>query len=216
MNVQTTSSPSPRSSTPGPKRSTTPDISCPRTAGRGKAASPFITCRSVWHTPQARTLTRISPRFGSGLLNSSMVSGCPAPRRTAAFTSPSPLIDASPFLDYHLSVREQIYRLNLGMEGAEKRISHPSEREEGEGGGHPDVHPHVTREDPPPELSCVASDCRKDARRVAVIGALVDGFNRVVQTIGAHDAGYRTEDLALRHFHVHCDAVEDRGADVVP
>src|SRR6267143_7222720 len=208
MNVQTTSSPSQRSSTPGPRRSTTPDISCPRTAGRGKAASPFITWRSVWQTPQARTLTRTSPCFGSGLFNSSMVSDCPAPRRTAAFTSPSPSIENLPFLDYHLSVREEIYRLNLSMEGAVERVPHPSEREKGEGGGHPDVHPDVAGENPPPELPRVSSDCCKDARRVTVVSALVDGFNRVIQTIGVHDAGHRTEDLALRYAHVCRDVVE--------
>src|SRR5438132_11677917 len=179
MNVQTTSSPSPRSSTPGPRRSTTPEISCPRTAGRGKAASPFITCRSVWHTPQARTLTRISPCLGSGLFSSSMVSDRPAPRRTAAFTTSYPSIGASPFLDCHLSVREEIYRLNLGVQSAEERIPHSAEGAEGEGGCHPDVHPHVAGENPPPELPCVSSDRREYARRVAVIGALFAGLDRV-------------------------------------
>src|SRR2546422_1268894 len=149
MNVQTTSPPSPRSSTPGRRRSTTPDISCPSTAGKGKTASPFITCRSLWHTPQALTLTRTSPCFGSGLFNSSIASGRPTPRRTAAFTSPSPLIDPPlPFLDYHLSVREEIYRLNLSMESAEERVPHPTEGEEGEGGGYADVHSHVAGENP--------------------------------------------------------------------
>ena len=40
-----------------------PEISWPSTAGGGKATSPLITWRSVWQTPQAATLTRISPRL---------------------------------------------------------------------------------------------------------------------------------------------------------
>ena len=51
---------------------------------RRKATSPFITCRSVWHTPQALTRTRISPRRGRGMGICSSTKGTPGSGRTAA------------------------------------------------------------------------------------------------------------------------------------
>ena len=47
--------------------------------------SPSAACRSVWQTPEARIATWISPGPGSGTGTSSMVSGLPNSRTTAAF-----------------------------------------------------------------------------------------------------------------------------------
>ena len=47
--------------------------------------SPSAACRSVWQTPDAWILTWISPGPGSGTGTSSIVSGLPNSRTTAAF-----------------------------------------------------------------------------------------------------------------------------------
>ena len=47
--------------------------------------SPSAACRSVWQTPEARIATWIMPGPGSGTGTSSMVSGLPNSRTTAAF-----------------------------------------------------------------------------------------------------------------------------------
>ena len=57
----------------------------PAPPGVGKATSAFMTCRSVWQTPHAVTLTSTSPASGSGIGISSMCSPPGALSRTAAF-----------------------------------------------------------------------------------------------------------------------------------
>jgi len=49
--------------------------------------SPSAACRSVWQTPVATILTRTSPGPGVGMATSSIVSGFPNERTTAAFMS---------------------------------------------------------------------------------------------------------------------------------
>src|SRR5438067_6862365 len=76
-------------SVPGPMASTAPTISCPgTTCGRCTGRSPSATCRSVRHTPQVRTATRISPGPGSGTARSTNANGCsstgPGPATTHA------------------------------------------------------------------------------------------------------------------------------------
>ena len=62
-----TRSPGRKRSTPGPARATSPTISWPGTSGNfGSGSSPSTTCRSVRHTAQALTFTRIWPAPGSG------------------------------------------------------------------------------------------------------------------------------------------------------
>ena len=65
-NAHTTREPTGGPATPGPSAATVPVISWPITAGVGNATSAFITCRSVWHTPHACTLTSTSLASGSG------------------------------------------------------------------------------------------------------------------------------------------------------
>src|SRR6185503_537832 len=86
MKLETARSPVRTAETPSPTASTTPEISWPRTAGRGNLRSPFAMCRSEWHTPQAAILIRTSPFFGSGWRSSSIRIGLPTAERTAAFT----------------------------------------------------------------------------------------------------------------------------------
>src|SRR5262245_49612101 len=66
--------------TPGPIASTRPTISWPRMIGNlALGNSPSTTCKSVRHTPQAATLTRIAPGpgLGSGISwSSSLAPGC--------------------------------------------------------------------------------------------------------------------------------------------
>ena len=66
-NADTTLVPTAGPFTPGPSATTVPDISCPMTAGVGKATSAFITCRSVWQTPHECTFTSTSLARGSGM-----------------------------------------------------------------------------------------------------------------------------------------------------
>ena len=47
--------------------------------------SPSAACRSVWHTPHASIFTRMSPAPGRGTFTSSIASGWPKARTTAAF-----------------------------------------------------------------------------------------------------------------------------------
>ena len=70
MNAEATRVPTAGPATPGPSAATVPEISCPMTAGVGNATSAFITCRSVWQTPQACTLHEdlAGPRLGDGNL----------------------------------------------------------------------------------------------------------------------------------------------------
>src|SRR2546426_2863796 len=72
--------------TPAPTASTTPTASCPMIRGSlGSRHSPDAKCRSVWQTPQALTLMRISPGPGCGSATSSTTSGAPGLWSTAAF-----------------------------------------------------------------------------------------------------------------------------------
>ena len=64
--------------TPAPTSSTTPDPSCPRMIGKGIFRSPFMTCRSLWHTPPAYIRTSTSPACGGATSISSNFSGVPA------------------------------------------------------------------------------------------------------------------------------------------
>lgn len=50
--------------------------------------SPLAAWMSVWHRPEASILTVICPGPGSGIGLSSMTSGCPNSRTTAAFIFP--------------------------------------------------------------------------------------------------------------------------------
>lgn len=65
MKLAATGVPGSGPSTPGPRLCTVPVSSCPITAGVGNGVSSFMTCRSVWHTPHAVTLT--STLSGPGL-----------------------------------------------------------------------------------------------------------------------------------------------------
>src|SRR5262245_257049 len=85
MNADTTLVPTGGPTTPGPSAATVPEISWPITAGVGNATSAFITCRSVWHTPQALTFTSTSPALGSGMGISSTRRPPGADSRIAAF-----------------------------------------------------------------------------------------------------------------------------------
>src|SRR2546430_10612526 len=72
--------------TPAPTASTTPTASWPIIRGSlDSRHSPDAKCRSVWHTPQALTLIKISPGPGCGSATSSTTSGAPGVWRTAAF-----------------------------------------------------------------------------------------------------------------------------------
>ena len=64
--------------TPGPTSSTTPDPSCPRMIGVGMNRSPFMTCKSLWHTPPAYNRTSTSPACGGATSTSSNRRGVPA------------------------------------------------------------------------------------------------------------------------------------------
>ena len=84
-NRVTTWSPSDRSLTSEPHRSTTPAPSCPRTVGAyPEGSTPEAVYMSVWHTPQAtrRTSTSLGP--GSASSTSPTTSGLPNSSRTAA------------------------------------------------------------------------------------------------------------------------------------
>src|SRR3972149_950836 len=94
MNEQMTWSPVFTPPTPGPISSTTPEISWPRTAGSGNFTSPLTTCRSVWQTPHAVTLTRTSPARGAGRGRASITRAPPISDRTAAFMSRSLLTES--------------------------------------------------------------------------------------------------------------------------
>src|SRR3989304_4671817 len=94
MNEQMTWSPVFTPPTPGPISATTPEISWPRTAGSGNFTSPLTTCRSVWQTPHAVTLTRTSPARGAGRGRSSITREPPISDRTAAFMSRSLLTES--------------------------------------------------------------------------------------------------------------------------
>ncbi len=62
--------------TPAPRSTTTPTISWPGTSGSvGSVSSPSTMCRSVRHTPQACTRSRISPGPGRGTVRSSRTQG---------------------------------------------------------------------------------------------------------------------------------------------
>src|SRR5215475_4542181 len=82
-----TASPTLRLVTAGPSAATVPAASWPgMKGGTGLTGqSPDAACRSVWHTPQAFTLTRISPGPGCGTGTSSITSGLPNCLTTAAF-----------------------------------------------------------------------------------------------------------------------------------
>src|SRR5262245_38381686 len=92
MKLHTTASPGCVSFTSGATSATTPEISCPRTQGSGNDTSPFITCRSVWQTPQAATLISTSLALGDGRGISSTVRRPPTSERTAAF-----ILEITPF-----------------------------------------------------------------------------------------------------------------------
>src|SRR5262249_37331972 len=96
MNLQTTAPLGCTVLTSGATISTTPEISCPSTQGRGNCTSPLTTCKSVWQTPQAATRTNASPALGEGVGMSSMVIGPPTADSTAAFMRRLPRVGYSP------------------------------------------------------------------------------------------------------------------------
>src|SRR5262252_4537361 len=96
MKLQTTVSPGCAVLTSGATISTTPEISCPNTQGRGNCTSPLTTCKSVWQTPQATTRTNTSPALGEGVGMSSMVIGPSTADSTAAFMQCLPRVGYFP------------------------------------------------------------------------------------------------------------------------
>src|SRR5207248_8731882 len=96
MKLQTTASPGCAVLTSAATASTTPEISCPSTQGRGNCTSPLITCKSVWQTPQATTRTSTSPACGAGVGISSMVRGAPMADSTAALMQCLPQAECYP------------------------------------------------------------------------------------------------------------------------
>src|SRR5215831_12533937 len=96
MKLQTTVSPDCTVLTLGATTSTTPEISCPSTQGRGNCTSPLTTCKSVWQTPQAATRTNTSPALGEGVGMSSMVIGPSIADSTAAFMQRLPRVGYYP------------------------------------------------------------------------------------------------------------------------
>src|SRR6478735_6229245 len=82
-----TRSPSLTWPTPAPTATTLPTPSWPgMNGGCGfTGQSPSAACRSVWHTPQAAICTSTSPGPGRGTGTSSITSGWPNARTTAAF-----------------------------------------------------------------------------------------------------------------------------------
>ena len=85
MNAETTLVPTAGPATPLPSSTIVPEISWPSTAGVGNATSALMTCRSVWHTPHACTLTSTSPSSGAGTGISSIRIPPGAVSNTAAF-----------------------------------------------------------------------------------------------------------------------------------
>ena len=83
MNGATTRVPGGGPSTPSPSSAIVPAISCPGTTGSFDGDSPLMTCRSLWHTPQAATRTSTSPGPGRGSRSSS-IRKAPGARSTAA------------------------------------------------------------------------------------------------------------------------------------
>src|SRR5215218_3258612 len=81
---RTTWSPGRMSLTLGPTVSTTPAPSWPRTSGPSTVHSPATTCRSEWHTPLARSLTRTRSPLTSMRFSSSASSGSPGRTKTWA------------------------------------------------------------------------------------------------------------------------------------
>src|SRR5215467_4236873 len=80
-----TRSPTAKPATSAPIAATRPTISWPGTIGSfGSGNSPSTTCRSVRHTPQAATSTRISPAPGVGIGCSRNTSGVPGRSSTMA------------------------------------------------------------------------------------------------------------------------------------
>ncbi len=89
LNIQgtPTASPTLKSVTPPPSAATCPATSWPGISGSTGPGvqSPSTAWRSLWQTPQAATLIRISPRRGSGMGRVSIASLVPIFRSTAAF-----------------------------------------------------------------------------------------------------------------------------------
>lgn len=69
---------------PSPTWTTSPTISCPGTRGKTSPKAPSPTTESVWQTPHASTLMRISPLPGLGMGRSFRTRGEPAFSKTAA------------------------------------------------------------------------------------------------------------------------------------
>src|SRR6202011_2344175 len=115
-----TGSPGLKSVTPGPSAATTPATSWPGMNGSEgfTGQSPSAACKSVWHTPQAITLTRISPGPGTGTGTSSITSGLPNWRTIAAFIILAILlnsiVDAVGLGTWHVRVLTQI-KLSVGL-----------------------------------------------------------------------------------------------------
>ena len=64
---------------------TTPDASCPITAGNGTSFRlPSMAFKSLAHKPLAATLTKISPDFGFAISISAILKSLPTSSRTAA------------------------------------------------------------------------------------------------------------------------------------
>src|SRR6266852_2226828 len=71
--------------TPAPHSAISPAASWPGTIGRGDGQSPFMTCQSLWQTPEAFILTRTSPALGGSSSQSTTCNGSLGLNRTAAF-----------------------------------------------------------------------------------------------------------------------------------
>src|SRR5882757_10258038 len=77
--------------TPGPHSAISPAASWPGTIGSGEGQSPFMTCQSLWHTPEAFILTRTSPALGGSSSQSTTCRGSLGLNRTAAFIVSPPV-----------------------------------------------------------------------------------------------------------------------------
>ena len=82
--VRITWSPGATFVTPAPTASTTPAPSWPKMAGSGQGNEPSMVCRSEWQTPLAASRTATSPARGPSISTSSIASGAPTSRSTAA------------------------------------------------------------------------------------------------------------------------------------
>src|SRR5450759_3760713 len=80
-----TVSPTASSVTPSPTSTTVPAPSWPRISGNGMPMVPLTADKSLWHTPQAPSLTITSPRCGDSTSISSTTTGALFWRQMTAF-----------------------------------------------------------------------------------------------------------------------------------